>query len=74
MAIVERSEFLDNRELIDLAGGDGNAFVLLGIASRYAKALEIDFEPIQEEMMSGDYEHLLETLEEHFGRHLVILR
>jgi hypothetical protein len=74
MAIVEKSEFLDNRELIDLTGGDGNAFVLLGIASRFAKALGVDFEPIQEEMMSGDYEHLLDTLEENFGCHLVILR
>ena len=41
--------------VVDLTGPDGNAFALMGLASRLAKQLGI--ESPTDEMMSGDYEN-----------------
>ena len=49
--------------VIDLTGPQGNAFVLLGMAKGWARDLGLDFEPIQKEATSGDYENLLEVLD-----------
>ena len=57
---------------IDLTGPDGNAFVLIGKAGSLAKQLGLDSKVIQSEMMNGDYEHLVNTFDKHFG-HLVTL-
>ena len=57
---------------IDLTGPDGNAFVLIGKAGNLAKQLGLDSKVIQSEMMKGDYEHLVNTFDKHFG-HLVTL-
>jgi len=57
---------------IDLTGPDGNAFVLIGKAGNLAKQLGLDGKAIQTEMMNGDYEHLVNTFDKHFG-HLVTL-
>ena len=57
---------------IDLTGPDGNAFVLIGKAGSLAKQLGLDSKVIQSEMMKGDYEHLVNTFDKHFG-HLVTL-
>jgi hypothetical protein len=57
---------------IDLTGPDGNAFVLIGKASNLARQLGLNSEAIQTEMMNGDYEHLVNTFDKHFG-HLVTL-
>ena len=57
---------------IDLTGPDGNAFVLIGKAGNLAKQLKLDSTAIQTEMMNGDYEHLVNTFDKHFG-HLVTL-
>ncbi len=57
---------------IDLTGPDGNAFVLIGTASKLAKQLGLDGKAIQAEMMKGDYEHLVNTFDKHFG-HFVTL-
>ena len=57
---------------IDLTGPDGNAFVLIGKAGNLAKQLKLDSNAIQTEMMNGDYEHLVNTFDKHFG-HLVTL-
>ena len=64
--------------VIDLTGPDGNAFVLLGKAKQFAKQLypkELGFEKkIVEEMMQGDYEHLLEVFDKHFGDFVILER
>ena len=57
---------------IDLTGPDGNAFVLIGKAGSLSKQLGLDSKAIQTEMMNGDYEHLVNTFDKHFG-HLVTL-
>ena len=72
MTIIEKRF---NREVvIDLTGPEGNAFVLLGYAKQYGKQLGLDFKAIQEEMMSGDYEHLIEVFDREFGNYVVLER
>lgn len=63
-----------NEIVVDLTGPDGNAFVLLGMASRWARDLGLDFEPIQEEATSGDYENLVSVLDNYFGDFIVFER
>lgn len=52
---------------INLAGPDGNAFALMGYANRFSKQLGYDGSAITREMMAGDYEHLVQTFDKHFG-------
>ena len=52
---------------IDITGPDGNAFSLIGYAKNFAKQLDMDGSAVTKEMMAGDYDHLLDTFEKHFG-------
>jgi hypothetical protein len=72
MAIIKLK--LPRRHIIDLTGPEGNAFVLLGIAKKYADALSLDWTPISAEMRSGDYEHLITTFDKYFGAHVDLAR
>ena len=60
--------------VIDLTGPDGNAFALMAYASRFAKQLGRDEDEIIGEMMSGDYENLLEVFDREFGTFVVLER
>lgn len=59
---------------IDLTGPDGNAYVLMGIARKAAKKLGLDADDIINDMMSDDYEHLIDVFEEHFGEYYILYR
>ena len=59
---------------IDLTGPDGNAFVLIGTATKLARQLGLDGKVIQTEMMKGDYEHLVATFDKHFGHFVTLYR
>lgn len=59
---------------IDLTGPDGNAFMLIGKAGSLAKQLGLDAKAIREEMMKGDYEHLVSTFDKHFGHFVTLYR
>ena len=55
---------------IDLTGPDGNAYVLLGLASKLSRQLgydEFKTDRILREMMLTDYEGLLFTFDREFG-------
>jgi hypothetical protein len=58
--------------IIDLTGPDGNAFALMGYAMRFAKQLGKDGKAITNEMMSGDYENLIEVFEREFGDFVIL--
>ena len=73
MAIKSKDEMPSERS-IDLTGPDGNAFVLLGQAKKYARQLDMDFDLIQKEMTSGDYEDLVNTFEKYFGSFVTLYR
>jgi hypothetical protein len=58
MALKRLSE-LSNTPRIDLSGPDGNAYCLLGYASRWGRELGKDTAAIHKEMTSGDYHNLV---------------
>jgi hypothetical protein len=62
------------KPVIDLTEPEGNAFNLMGRARSFAKQLGIDSAPIIEDMISGDYEHLLAVFENHFGEYVILER
>lgn len=63
--------------VIDLTGPEGNAFVLLDYAKRYAKELSYSKEQVDaliKEMQSGDYENLVKVFDDHFGSFVILER
>ena len=60
--------------VIDLTGPDGNAFVLMGMAKRYANQLGLDADKIINDMRSGDYEHLVQVFDDTFGEFVILER
>jgi len=58
--------------VIDLTGPDGNAFVLMGYAKRFAKQLKLDGDKIIKEMTKGDYENLIQTFDDYFGEFVIL--
>ena len=60
--------------IIDLTGPDGNAFTLMGMAVNFARQLGKDGKAIREEMMAGDYEHLLSVFDREFGDYVILER
>jgi hypothetical protein len=69
-----RKKVSHGKPVIDLTGPDGNAFVLLAMAKGWAQELGLAWEPIKEDMISGDYEHLLEVIEKYFGNYIILER
>ncbi len=72
--MIKSVEEKTSRLEIDLTGSEGNAFVLLGYASRLSKQLGLDHQKVQSEMTSGDYEHLVETFDKYFGEYVTLYR
>ena len=60
--------------IIDLTGPQGNAFYLLGAASKYARQLGLNSNKVINEMISGDYEHLIEVFDSYFGDFVILER
>jgi hypothetical protein len=59
---------------IDLSGPQGNAFFLLGTATRFARQLGMNEYEVLNEMRSGDYENLLEVFDKYFGDFVIMYR
>ncbi len=58
---------------LQLSGQDGNVFGIMAAAQRSARTWnkenkdnQLDLIAIQEEALSGDYDHVLQTLMKHF--------
>jgi len=77
MAIKEKTR---RRREIDLGGPDGNAFMILSVAAKFAKQLkEVDpdrynIKRITAEMTSGDYENLIQVFDSYFGDYVDLMR
>lgn len=71
--VIKRKPVPTHLEL-DLTGPDGNAYVLLGHARRLADHLGKDGDAIIKEMMSGNYEHLIQVFDREFGAFVVLYR
>lgn len=59
---------VNEKVTIDLSGPDGNALALHGYARSLGRQLDLDYKSIQNDMMSGDYNHLLKVFKQHFGQ------
>ena len=63
--------------VIDLTGPQGNAFFLLGTASKLAKDLgytQEEHDKLLVDMKSEDYEHLVKTFDNAFGEFVILER
>ena len=76
-SIKEKSNMIE----IDLTGPDGNVFNLISIATSLGKQFNrltdgkyFDVKRIQEDMMSGDYEHAINVIEKNFGNYIILYR
>ena len=61
-----RKKGIVRETVIDLDGESGNAFYLLGLARLYSKDLNIDYNIVLNEMIGGDYKHLLKVFQKYF--------
>ena len=68
------------RPVIDLTGPEGNAFALLGFAQKFQKDIKrvdsdfVSFDIIKKEMLSGDYENLIQVFDKYFGNYVDLER
>ena len=72
-----REKAIPHDIVIDLDGPDGNAFVLLGTAKRFARQLcydKTETDLMLADMRSSDYEHLLKVFDKHFGDFVILER
>ena len=64
-----------SKRIVNLDGPDGNAYVLIGFASRLCRELGrryFDEEKILKEMKSEDYIHLIKTFDKYFGEYVIL--
>lgn len=62
--------------MIDLTGPDGNAFVLLGYAQKFAKSLGYSAEETQsiiDRMQESDYTNLVTVFDEEFSQYVTLV-
>jgi hypothetical protein len=69
-----RKKTTQRAPIIDLTGSEGNAFVLMGYARKWAKDLGLDGNAIVAEMMSSDYENLVNVFDGYFGDFVILER
>jgi hypothetical protein len=74
MGIKSVAELKTKKLQIDLTGPQGNAFWLLAQATSLCKQLGLESKVITDDMMAGDYEHLLEVFEANFGNYVDLYR
>ena len=65
---------VDRPTVIDLTGPQGNAFYLMGFASKNARKFGLDGSAILAEMKSGDYENLVTIFDKYFGEYVILER
>lgn len=61
------------KKQIRLSSPDGNAFVLIGMASNLAKQIGLNHEEIISEMKKGDYKNLVSIFDYYFGDYVDII-
>jgi len=59
--------------VIDVSGEQGNAFALMAHAQDLCRQLDIRFRDIQHQMMSGDYDNLIDVFEKNFGEYVTLI-
>ena len=61
--------------VIDLQGPQGNAFALMGYADDFLRQMgrRDEFNAMRTDMMSGDYNNLLDIFEKNFGDYVTLI-
>lgn len=75
--MIKKKEELNRGIEIDLTGPQGNAFFLLGTAQKLGKQLgwdQVQIDELINDMMTSDYEHLVQSFDETFGEFVTLLR
>jgi hypothetical protein len=74
--MIRKKEEKSGPIIIDLTGPDGNAFALMAYAKRFATQLgwADKGSALIADMMSSDYEHLLEVFDNAFGEFVILER
>ena len=76
--MIRSAEELEGRKIeIDLRGEKGNSMYLLGLVGSLGKRMGWSKESIglvRELMMMGDYDHLLEVFDYHFGEYVILYK
>ena len=63
----------DHDLVINLDGPDGNAFALMAYAKQFARDMGYaSDEAILNNMMAGDYKHLVRTFDKYFGEYVIL--
>ena len=74
MTIRDIKTLKNRRQRVDLTGPDGNVFVLMALANKWARELALDDERIIADMKSSNYEHAVDVMEREFGEHVDFYR
>ena len=75
--MIKSKENKPKRNEIDLTGPQGNAYYLLGLASKWSKELQFSDsyrEEMLEKMKSSDYENLVKVFDDEFGSIVTLYR
>ena len=75
--MIKKKETQNKGIEIDLTGPQGNAFYLLGLASKWAKELQFSDsyrKQMLEKMKSSDYENLIKVFDDEFGSIVTLYR
>tara|TARA_B100001175_G_C19386176_1_gene579071 strand:- start:775 stop:1002 length:228 start_codon:yes stop_codon:yes gene_type:complete len=75
--MIKSKEYKNKGIEIDLTGPQGNAYYLLGLASRWSKELQFGDsyrEEMLEKMKSSDYENLIKVFDNEFGSVVTLYR
>lgn len=72
--IKSKKDKKERRIEMDLTGPEGNAFAIMGVAQQLSRSLGYNTEKILAEMQSGDYEHLIDVMEQYFGDYVIMYR
>jgi hypothetical protein len=63
-----------NGIVIDLTGPQGNAYFLMGMVKKLSNQLDLNGNKILKDMMSGDYENLIQVFDKNFGSVVTLYR
>jgi hypothetical protein len=74
--MIRSKQKTNDQIVIDLTGPDGNAYALMAYAKRFATQLGwLDRgDALIADMMSGDYEYLVQTFDNAFGEYVILER
>ena len=72
--MIKEKQNTETEIVIDLTGPVGNVFNLIGQGTRFCRQLGLDRDKFTNEMMSGDYDHAVQTFDNYFGHFVTLLK